>query len=112
MNINTDIQSMTHDQIRDLFTGKSRRMPNGKRAALASFNPEASFFNQRLLQMTDADVAAVWSRLRFSGRTPPPRAFDTPQQVVNFVARTPNALAYLPASAARADVRVISNLPR
>lgn len=112
MNINTDIQSMNHEQIRDLFTGKSRRMPNGKRAALASFGPEASFFNQNLLLMSNADVAAVWSRLRFSGRTPPPREFSTPQQVVDYVVRTPNALAYLPASVARKDVRVISNLPR
>jgi ABC-type phosphate transport system substrate-binding protein len=112
MNVNTDIQSMDAVQIRNLFTGKSRRMPNGKRAALASFAPEASFFNARMLQMSDAEVQAAWSRLRFSGRAPPPRTFDTAKQVVEYVARTPNALAYLPASVARQNVSVIYNLPR
>lgn len=112
MNVNTDIRSMDDVQIRNLFTGKSRRMPNGKRAALASFAPEASFFNERMLQMSDAEVQAAWSRLRFSGRAPPPRTFDTAQQVVDYVARTPNALAYLPASVARQNVSVVYNLPR
>ncbi|MFK7856756.1 MAG: hypothetical protein AB8B79_21745 [Granulosicoccus sp.] len=112
MNVNIDIPSIDDDELRRLFTGKSRRLPNGQRAALASYAPESSFFNERMLGLSDAEVAALWSRLRFSGRTPPPRTFDSVKALVDYVASTPNALAYMPASVARQGVRVISNLPR
>ena len=107
-----DIPSIDDEELRRLFLGKSRRLPNGERAALASYGPEASFFNERMLGLSDAEVAETWARLRFSGRSPVPRTFDTPAGVAAFVARTPNALAYLPATAAREGTRVMTNLPR
>ena len=107
-----DVASIDDEEIRRLFLGKSRRLPDGSRAALASYAPEASFFNERLLGLSDAEVAGVWSRLRFSGRSPVPRTFDTAAEVAAFVARTPNAIAYLPAGAPREGSRVLANLPR
>lgn len=112
MNRNIDIQSIDDQELRRLFLGESRRLPNGARAALASFGPEASFFNRRLLGLSDADVATVWSRLRFSGRTPPPRTFDTAAEVLAFVESRSNALAYMPSCATTDSVRVFSTLPR
>lgn len=112
MHPDIDIRSIEDSELVRLFTGKSRRLPNGKRAALASFSPETSFFNANMLQMSDAKVASLWARLRFAGRTPPPRTFDTVDELVQYVSTTPNALAYMPASASRLGVRVITNLPR
>ncbi|MFK7995086.1 MAG: hypothetical protein AB8B87_13160 [Granulosicoccus sp.] len=112
MNKDIDMRSIDDEELRRLFTGKSRRLPNGARAALASYAPESSFFNKRILGLSDARVAALWSRLRFSGRTPPPRIFNNTKALVDYVASTPNAIAYMPASVARVGVRVISNVPR
>ena len=112
MNRNIDIQSIDDQELRRLFLGNSRRLPNGARAALASFGPEASFFNERLLGVSDADVATIWSRLRFSGRTPPPRTFNTTAEVLAFVESRSNALAYMPSCVATDSVRVFSTLPR
>lgn len=99
-------------EIRRLFLGESRTLPNGARAALASYAPARSFFNERALGLSDAQVATVWSRLQFAGRLPPPKVFDTTEEVIDFVARTPNAIAYLPADAPRDGVRVIYTMPR
>ena len=112
MHPDVDIQSIDDQELMRLFIGKSRRLPNGARAALASFSPESSFFNEKLLNLSDARVASLWSRLRFSGRTPPPRVFHTVEALVRYVSTTPNALAYMPASASRENVRVVGNLPR
>lgn len=112
MNRNIDIQSIDDQELRRLFLGKSRRLPNGARAALASFGPETSFFNERLLGLSDAEVATIWSRLRFSGRTPPPRTFDSIAEVLAFVESRANALAYIPSCVATDSVRVFSSLPR
>jgi len=112
MNRNINIQSIDDLELRRLFLGKSRRLPNGARAALASFGPETTFFNERLLGLSDAEVATIWSRLRFSGRTPPPRTFDTAEEVLAFVESRANALAYIPSCIASDSVRVFSSLPR
>lgn len=112
MHPDIDISSIDDEELVRLFTGKSRRLPNGERAELASFAPESSFFNAKMLNLSDAKVASLWSRLRFSGRTPPPRIFSTIEELVRYVSSTPNALAYMPASASREGVRVITNLPR
>ena len=106
------LKSIDEIDIRRLFLGKSRTLPNGMRAQLASYGPERSFFNERALGLSDERVAGIWSRMQFSGRTPPPRVFDTAEEVIAFVASTPNAIAYLPASASREGVRVIWNVPR
>ena len=106
------VKSIDGEEIRRLFLGKSRTLPNGARAELASYGPEASFFNERVLDLSDAQVATVWSRLRFSGRTPPPQVFDSAEAVVAFVADTPNAIAYVPANVARDGVRVYYSVPR
>jgi len=112
MNKDIDISSIDDEELRRLFTGKSLRLPNGARAALASYAPESSFFNETMLGLSDAKVSSLWSRLRFSGRTPPPRFFDTVEELVEYVSSTSNALAYMPASASRVGIRVITNLPR
>ena len=112
--INGDLRlpSIDGPEIRRLFLGESRRLPNGARAALASYAPARSFFNERALGLSDARVATIWSRLQFAGRLPPPKVFDTAAEVVAFVASTPNAIAYLPADAPRDGVRVIYTMPR
>jgi len=111
MNQNIDMPSIDDAELRRLFLGKSRRLPNGARAALAAYGPDSSFFNSRILGRSDAEVSAAWSRLRFSGRTPPPRIFDNPQAVAQYVRNTSNALAYMPASADHSGLRVITNVP-
>ena len=112
MHKDVDIASIDDEELKRLFTGKSRRLPNGARAALASYGPESSFFNEKMLGLSDAEVASLWSRLRFAGRTPPPRTFNSTDALVEYVSTTPNALAYMPVSASRLGVRVIGNLPR
>lgn len=112
VNDELDIPSIDDRELRRLFLGERRTLPDGQRAALASYGPESSFFNERLLGLSDAEVAGVWSRLRFSGRSPVPRTFDDAASLVDFVARTPNAIGYVPAGAPREGTRVMTNLPR
>jgi len=106
------VTSMDDDELRRLFTGKSLRFSNGAKVALAVYTPESAFFNRKLLNMSNGDVSALWSRLNFSGRSKAPRAFESIKELVEYVASTPNALAYIPASAWREGITVIGTLPR
>lgn len=110
-NIDTDLSSIDDTEIRRLFLGKSRRLPNGDRAALAAYAPSTTFFNSRVLGQSDTAVARIWSKLKFSGRQPPPRSFDSVEAVLAYVKSTPNALAYLPSTYRGDDVRVMMLIP-
>ena len=98
VNLNSTIESVTDRELRKLFMGKSRKLSNGSRAVLASFGPASSAFNRAALARSDSDVTAAWARLKFSGKTKPPREFSSPDELLAFVANTPNAIAYLPAN--------------
>jgi len=110
-NKDVSMSSIDDNEIRRLFLGQSRRLPNGDRAALAAYAPLRAFFNSRILGRSDTDVARIWSRLKFSGRQAPPRTFDSVDALVEYVKSTPNALAYLPSSYRKAEVRVMSYIP-
>jgi len=107
---NTDVGIMVVTN-KDVEMPKSRRLPNGERAALAAYAPSKTFFNSRVLGQSDTDVARIWSKLKFAGRQDPPRTFDTVDEVVAYVKNTTNALAYLPGDYRGNDVRVMSIIP-
>ena len=97
------IESMSAREVRKLFLGKVHRLPDGSRAVIARFEPADAAFNRRVLQRSDAQVSAAWSRLRFSGRVRTPLTFDSVEAVAEFVASTPSAVAYLSAGDALPD---------
>lgn len=110
-NKDVNMPSIDDAEIRRLFLGKSRRLPNGDRAALASYAPARTFFNSRVLGQSDIDVARIWTKLKFSGRPARPRTFGTVDELLAYVKSTPNALAYLPSTYRGDDVRVMMIIP-
>ncbi len=110
-NKDVSMASIDDNEIRRLFLGQSRRLPNGDVAALAAYSPLRAFFNSRILGRSDTDVARIWSKLKFSGKQSPPRTFDTIDDLVEYVKSTPNALAYLPSTYRRDEVRIMAYIP-
>jgi len=110
-NKDVSMASIDDNEIRRLFLGKSRRLPNGDVAALAAYAPLRAFFNSRILGRSDTDVARIWSKLKFSGKQAPPQTFDNVDAIVEYVKSTPNALAYLPNSYRRDEVRIMAYIP-
>jgi len=88
-------QTMSAREVRKLFLGKSRNLPDGSRALLVSNGLIKSDFNRSALGKADSQVNAAWSRLLFSGRAKRPVAFSDPSEVVRFVASNINAIGYV-----------------
>jgi len=88
---------MSAREVRKLFLGKSRKLPDGSRALLVGLQPIQTAFNKSALRKADAQVKAAWSRLLFSGRAKPPREFSSASAVIEFVAGNSNAVGYVPA---------------
>ena len=111
VNGDSEVTRMSTREVRKLFLGKSRRLPDGSRAVLARFEPLSTPFNEHALRRSDAQVTAAWSRLKFSGRVRAPHAFDSAEELLRFLAATPNAIAYLPAVDLPDGVRSVFALP-
>ena len=101
------LDTISEREVRRLFLGKSIKLPNGSRATLAIYEPLKTEFNTQALRRTDAQVSAAWSRLKFSGRNSEPEKFSDLGALMNFVATTPNAVAYGVSDADRQDIKEI-----
>ena len=111
VNADSAVTRMSAREVRKLFLGKGRRLPDGSRAVLARFEPADTRFNERALGRSDAQVSAAWSRLKFSGRVRAPHTFDSAAELARFVATTPNAIAYLSIAELPAGVRSVFAVP-
>lgn len=111
VNADSAVTRMSAREVRKLFLGKSRRLPDGSRAVLARHEPADTQFNEHALGRSDAQVTAAWARLRFSGRVPAPHAFDSAEELIRFVAETPNAIAYLSSTELPPEVRSVFAVP-
>ena len=101
------LNTISEREVRRLFLGKSIKLPNGSRATLAIYEPLKTEFNTQALRRTDAQVSAAWSRLKFSGRNHEPEKFSDLGALLDFVAATPNAVAYGVSINDRQDVKQI-----
>ena len=104
---NSTVNKISEKELRRLFLGKSIKLPNGVRATLAVYEPLQSEFNLKALERSDAQVSAAWSRLKFTGRGREPRTFDSLELLLDYVANTPEAIAYGLPPSNRPDIKQI-----
>ncbi len=98
MNAASGVESLTRDQVVNIFLGRFRQLPNGMPALpidQPADQPLKATFYQRLVNKQLAEIRAYWARLVFSGKTTPPRQAETPEQVLQWLAENPGAVAYL-----------------
>ncbi len=103
-----DLDSAT---ISRLFLNKMKAFPNGNRVeamALSEDMPETDVFNQQVLGKSASQLTAFWSKLVFTGKGQPPKAFSDSQALISAVASDPNAIGYVDASAVNDSVRVVA----
>jgi len=110
VNANNSTSKMSSREVRKLFLGKSRKLPDGSRALLVSNEQLQSHFNKTALRKKDSQVKAAWSRLQFSGRAKPPVEFNNPADVVKFVSENLNAIGYVRSSELGAGVKPVHTL--
>lgn len=104
------VDTIALGELRKLFLGKSRRLPDGSLAKLAKLSDLADEFNRRALGKSTAQVEKIWSGLRFSGRSRPPREFDSAEAVIRFVRESRGAIGFVPVESIDARVKSILHI--
>ncbi|HEY7884953.1 MAG TPA: phosphate ABC transporter substrate-binding protein [Cellvibrionaceae bacterium] len=102
--------SMTQNQVRDLYIGRSKQLPDGHTADpidLASGHALRDEFHTTVTGRSQAQLNAFWSQQVFTGKGQPPRTLDTTTAVKTAVASTPGAIGYITADEVDDSVKVV-----
>ncbi|MDD3765398.1 MAG: hypothetical protein PHP86_19050 [Nevskiales bacterium] len=113
VNPNSGVTRLDRNDAINIFMGRYRKLPSGLIAFpidIGEHSEERAMFYRRLLDKDLDDIDAYWSRLVFSGQTPPPMIVPDARTAVELVAGNRAAIAYVPAQAVDARVRVVLEL--
>lgn len=101
--------SMTREQVSDVFLGKVSTLPGGASATPYDL-PEASPLREEFYTKTTgksaAQVKSYWAKMAFTGKGTPPREGSS-AEVRKAVAGTPGTIGYVEKSAVDGSVKVV-----
>ncbi len=87
--------SMTNAKIQRVFTGKETLWKNGKTVVIClpgTKSAKAQEVYTKVYNKSVKEVQKFWLSLVFQGRAKSPMFFDSEQEMVDFVKRTPGAI--------------------
>lgn len=97
VNDKTDLDSISVKELRSVYLKKVTSLPTGESAVVSGLKEGdvRDEFLLKVLRKTDSTLNSYWSRLIFTGRANPPRLFSSSEQLLEFIAKTPGAIAYI-----------------
>jgi ABC-type phosphate transport system substrate-binding protein len=104
------LNSLTFNQLADIFLGKTEKLPNGARVApveQGENSGEKEEFYRRYLNRSQAQIRAYWAKQIFTGKGEPPREFKSIEQLKRHLAANPNSIAYLEREKLDASLKVV-----
>jgi hypothetical protein len=108
-------ERISRKDVVNIYMGRLRELPCGQAAQpldLPRDGEETAGFYRLLVGKSISEINAYWARLLFSGRTQPPEVRATQDEMLDFVARTPQAIGYVDRSRVDDRVRILLELPR
>lgn len=98
VNSHNEIDSISADQVSDIFLGKSQRLPNGTKVIPLDQEGDGAArleFYDKVVQKPVSQLNSYWSRLIFTGRGQPPFAVNGDTEVLEFISSNPNMIGYV-----------------
>ena len=93
--IGNGIDSITEKQVRDLYLGQATAVA-GKAVYLTDCKPLQKEFLEEIVGKSIRKYKKDWLRMLFADGAVIPLEFQTPEDVINYINRTPNSLGYVP----------------
>jgi ABC-type phosphate transport system substrate-binding protein len=111
VSVQSQVTTMTPDQVAALFLGKIAALPDGTK--LAPLNqlegaPIRDEFYSRVVGKTPSQVKAFWSKMIFSGKGQPPAELNDDTAVRKNVAAHPGTVGYIDRANLDATVRAVT----
>lgn len=103
--------TITKDDIQKLYLAKSKTFPSGKNAIPLDRTEGSAVrveFMTKVIDKDEAQMKSYWSRLIFTGKGVPPKVLETDDEVKELVARNPDTIGFIDASAVDGTVKVVA----
>ncbi len=103
--------TISNKDIEKLYLGKLKKFPGGSTAIPLDRTEGSSIrvgFVENLVGKSESQMKSYWSRLVFSGKANPPQVVDSDNEVKEMVARNPDTIGYIDASAVDGSVKVVA----
>ncbi|QXE90000.1 hypothetical protein [Geomonas subterranea] len=102
--------TLTRVELQGIFLGEKVKWGNRKHIKMAVLEDDRTLkeFLQVILGKTPSQFDQHWVRMVTTGKASMPPAFPDGQQMIDFVARTPNAIGFVPAGQAGDAVKTIA----
>lgn len=93
--------SLSKDDIQEIFLGRKTRWDDGQKITLAILKegPTNDLFLNEYVEKTPSQFLNYWKKQAFTGRGRVPDTFSTPEELADFVKKTPGAIGYIPPNA-------------
>lgn len=106
----SNMAQISSADISRIYLGKLKSFPSGG-TVVALDQPEGSparhAFVKQILNKTESQLKAYWSKLVFSGQGQPPKVVDTSSEILTLIAANPNMIGFVDASEVNDTVKVI-----
>lgn len=106
----SEVSSMTRDQVKMIFLGKKKILPNGVEAKVANQPEESAIFdtfNESVLGKPSLKVLHYWVQIVFSGKGNPPQVLNNDAAVKAHVRSTSGGIGYIDSSSVDDSVKVV-----
>ena len=109
-NANMKVDSISKDDVRDVFTGASTNLRFGPHARPVLMNKGKlnDEFMSTYVGLKEMEFRAGWVTLVFAGKMVMPPSFDSEGEVVEYVAHHPFTLGYIHAGTPHDGVKVLA----
>ena len=101
---------ITSEDVAKLYLGKTKSFPNGKAATPVERGEGSAIrvgFLEKIVDKSESQMKAYWSRLIFTGKGVPPNAVDTDKEMKELVAKDPGAIGYIDVTSVDDTVKVV-----
>ena len=104
------VNSLTKEQVSDIFLGKASTFPQGGQAVpidLAAGAIHREEFYNKVTGRSAAQLKSYWAKQSFSGKGTAPKAVAGDDEVKKLIAANPNTIGYIDKTRVDASVRAV-----
>lgn len=108
------ITSLNRDEIYRIYMGKTKFLSNGVKVVAVdqrSGTASREKFYEDVIQKSESEVKAYWSRIIFTGQGYPPIQESGDKAVLDVVANNPNCMGYIDSASLNNSVKVLYTIP-
>jgi len=106
----SNLETLSRSQLKAIFLGKVKRLPNGDIARPANQenkSPVFDAFNKKVLGKNSGKVLKYWAARVFSGKGIPPRVVKGDQAMIDFVRSEKGAIGYIDSASVSTKVKAL-----